>query len=263
MADIAELLEKIKNRGIPRHVVLEVDWVELPPETGGGSPSPLALLSGGLGALQKPLTLRQTVDAIHRAAADPNVVGLIARVQPLLAAPSVVQELREAVAAMRAAGKRTVAYAETFNGTAGYLLASAFERVYLQPAGSLTLLGRSVTTGFYRDALDWAGVQIDLSKRHEYKNAPNIYLERGFTEPHAEATLALLNGLNDQAVAAIAASRGITEDAVRAAMLQAPLPSADAVAAGLVTWPASETRPTRRLWPRRPPRRRCATSGGG
>ncbi len=234
MTDVAALLEKLKNRGVPRGVVLEADWTELPAETGGGTPSPMSLMSGGLEAFNKPLTLRQTVDALHHAAADPNVAALVVRVQPLMTAPSVVQELSDAIGVFRAAGKRTVAYAETFNGTGGYVLASAFETVVLQPAGSLALLGRVATVGFYRDALEWAGVKMDMGKRHEYKNAPNIFLETGFTEPHAEATTALLADLNDQAVTTIAAARAIEESVVRDAMLRGPLSSADALASGLI-----------------------------
>src|SRR5580704_1310941 len=56
-----------------------------------------------------------------------------------------LQEIREAIAEFRASGKLTVAWAETFgeftHGNLPYYLATAFDRIYLQPSGALGLTG--------------------------------------------------------------------------------------------------------------------------
>lgn len=114
-----------RHHGVPDGCILELDLSALPHET--GSLDPVALLSH-LGGARRPLLLRDTVAAIHRAADDDRVAGLIARVQFPATAPGPVQELREAIAAFTA-GKPSLAWAETYPGTLSYYLASAFGEV--------------------------------------------------------------------------------------------------------------------------------------
>jgi protease-4 len=155
-------LELARHRGVLPGTVLEVDWATVPPET--LSQSPLQLVAAGF---QKPLTLRQTVSALDRAGRDERVTGLVARVQPALAPLAVLQELRQAVLAFRATGKRATAWAEAFPGNGSYYLASAFDRVLLQPAGSVGLAGVVASTSFLGDTLPWIGLEPDFGKRHE------------------------------------------------------------------------------------------------
>src|SRR3954452_12603380 len=91
--------------------------------------------------------LRPVLRALHEAGNDPRVVGLVAKVGDTSMSLARAQELRTAVAAFAAGGKPAVAWAETLgesgNATTPYLLASAFETVWLQPSGELNLLGVS------------------------------------------------------------------------------------------------------------------------
>ncbi|MGA9373998.1 MAG: signal peptide peptidase SppA, partial [Mycobacterium sp.] len=76
--DLRAIIRKVdtaRHSGVPNGCVLELDVQAVPPETTGFDP--LALLSAG----GKPMTLRHAVAAIHRAAEDERVAGLIARVQ--------------------------------------------------------------------------------------------------------------------------------------------------------------------------------------
>jgi protease-4 len=233
MAPAAEQLrrqvELARNKGVLPGTVLEVDWATPPPET--FSQSPLQLLAAGF---QKPLTLRQTVAALDRASRDDRVSGLLARVQPTLVPLAVLQELRDAVLAFRAAGKRATAWAEAFPGNGSLYLASAFDRVLLQPAGTVGLVGVSATASFLGDTLPWIGLEPDFAQRHEYKNAVNVFTETGFTDPHREATERLLESQLGQLVAGIAEGRGLTPAQVRALADQGPFEAEEAVAAGLV-----------------------------
>ena len=222
-------LELVRHKGVLPGTVLEVDWATPPPET--FSQSPLQLLAAGF---QKPLTLRQTVAALDRASRDDRISGLLARVQPTLVPLAVLQELRDAVLAFRAAGKRATAWAEAFPGNGSLYLASAFDRVLLQPAGTVGLVGVAATASFLGDTLPWIGLEPDFAQRHEYKNAVNVFTETGFTDPHREATERLLESQLEQLVAGIADGRGLTPAQVRALADQGPFEAEEAAAAGLV-----------------------------
>lgn len=222
-------IELARHKGVMPGTVIEVDWSVAPPET--LTQSPLQLAAAGF---QKPLTLRQTVAALDRASRDDRVTGLVARVQLTMAPLSVLQELRDAVLAFRATGKRAMAWAETFPGNGSFYLASAFDRVLLQPAGSVGLVGLAATASFLGDTLPWIGLEPDFGKRHEYKNAVDILTETGFTEPHREATERLLESQLEQLLAGVAEGRSLEPAAVRALADDGPHEADDAAAAGLI-----------------------------
>jgi protease-4 len=195
-----------------------------------------------LGAVQtrrRPV-FAEVVSAIRRVATEARLTGLVARVggsAPSLG-PAHVQELRDAVLAVRAAGKPTIGFAETFGefgpGTVGYAIGAAFEELWLQPSGDVGLTGISVQTAFVREAVDRLGLQPRIGQRREYKNAPDTVLRDGYSDPHREALDRVVTALTDQLLTGIAADRGVEPAVVRAAVDRAPVGPADAVRVGLV-----------------------------
>jgi protease-4 len=182
-------------------------------------------------------SLRAALDALRAAADDPRVGGLLVTVGgPIGLARA--QEVRDAVAGFRRSGKPAVAWAETFGefgaGTVPYLLASGFDEVWLQPSGGVGLTGVSVEVTFVRGTLDRLGIEPQLGRRHEYKNAVDRLVERGFTEAHREAADRLAASAFEQVLAAVATSRGLPAERVAQLVDRAPLRAADAVEAGLV-----------------------------
>jgi protease-4 len=180
--------------------------------------------------------LRPTLRALHDAAADPQVVGLVAKVGGTLPWAA-MQELRLGVQEFAAGGKPTVAWAESFGevaDTAAYVLATAFDTVWLQPGGSIGLLGVSAETTFLGAALEKLGVQAQFEQRHEYKNAVDTLTRTAFTEPHREALDALTGSLYAEAVDRIAAGRALAAERVRELVDTGPRTAAEARAVGLV-----------------------------
>lgn len=184
------------------------------------------------------MTVRQFVEALHAAADDDNVNALVARVAPVGMGLAQVEELRDAVLAFRESGKPTVAYADTFGelvgGNSAYYLASAFEHVYIQPSGDVGLTGVMVEQPFLAGTLEKIGVEPYFSQRYEYKTAPNLFTESGFTEAGREAYGTFVDSILDHMVATIAEARGLSEDTVRSLMDDGPVFGPEAVEAGLV-----------------------------
>jgi protease IV len=224
---LARRIDTVRHRGVPKGCVLELDLRAAPPETGGLDP--LAIIGAG----GRPLVLREAIAAIHRAADDRRVAGLIARVQFPAAAPGPIQELRAAIAAF-AAVKPSLAWAETYPGTLSYYLASAFNEVWMQPSGTVGLIGFATNALFLRDALDKAGIEAQLVARGEYKSAVNRYTQNRYTDAHREADTRLLESLRGQVWHEVAESRKIDYDALDALADRAPLLREDAVTSGLI-----------------------------
>jgi protease-4 len=181
--------------------------------------------------------LRPTLRALHDAADDRHVVGLIAKVGgtwPWAA----MQELRLGVQAFVASGKPALAWTESFaegaRNMAGYVLATAFDEVWLQPGGEIGLLGVGIETTFLRGALDRLGIEPQFEQRYEYKNAADVLLRTEFTEAHREALERLAESVYGDAVDAIASARGLTSDRVRELIDTGPRTASEAQAVGLV-----------------------------
>lgn len=228
--DLKSLVRKVdtaRHNGVPDGCVLELDLQSAPPESLGFDPFALISLGG------RPLTLRQAVDALHRGAEDDRVAGLIARIQLSAAAPGPVQELRDAIALFGTA-KPTLAWAETYPGTLSYYLASAFGEVWMQPSGTVGLIGFATSALFLRSALDKAGIEAQFVARGEYKSAANLFTQDSYTDAHREADTALIGSLHAQVLHAVAESRHLDTATVDALADQAPLLRDAAVSAKLV-----------------------------
>ena len=220
-------IDTARHHGVPNGCILELDLQSLPPETSGFDP--MAFIAGG----GRPLLLRQAVAAIHRAAEDTRIAGLIARVQLSAAPPGAVQELREAIVAFTAV-KPSLAWAETYPGTLSYYLASAFREVWMQPSGTVGLIGFATNALFLRDALDKAGLQAQFIARGEYKSAANMFTQDRYTEAHREADSRLIESLHNQVWQGIAESRRLDVSALDELADRAPLLRDDALSAALI-----------------------------
>jgi protease-4 len=227
LRSIVRKVDTARHYGVPSGCVLELDLQSAPPEASGFDP--LAALSGA----GKPLLLGEAVAAIHRAAKDDRVAGLIARVELPAIAAGPVQELRAAIAEFSDV-KPAVAWAETYPGTLSYYLASAFTEIWMQPSGTVALVGFATNATFLRDALGKVGIQAQYISRGEYKSAANRFTEGSYTDAHREADRRLIESLHGQVFAAVADSRHLEPAELDALADKAPLLRDDALAGRLV-----------------------------
>ncbi|HEV7734998.1 MAG TPA: signal peptide peptidase SppA [Candidatus Binatia bacterium] len=216
---------------VDAHTVLEIDFdqplVEYVPD------DPVA------GVLQGRMAqVHDVLEALERGATDDRVVALVARVGAAPMGLARIQELRDAVIAFRASGKPAIAYSLSFGefsaGNGSYYLATAFDEIYLQPSGDVGLTGLIVESPFLRGALDKLGVVPRMDHRREYKNAMNIFTEKGFTPAHREAATRVMDSQFGQIVRGIAAARAISEDRLRALIDGGPLSAEQALEAKLL-----------------------------
>jgi len=193
-----------------------------------------------LGAL---LTIRRTrlpdlLDGLKRAKSDDRVRALIVKVGGSRIGLGMTQELRDAVADFRQSGKLTVAWAESFGefvrGNVPYYLATGFDRIYLQPSGTLGLTGVAIERVFLHDALEKLGIDFQSAKRAEYKSAADQLTETGFTGAAREAEARLAESVTEQLAAAIADGRGITADKARDLLRRGPFLPQEALSEGLI-----------------------------
>ncbi len=183
-------------------------------------------------------SLHDFLDAIEAAGTDPRVKGLLARVGDDAFGLAEVQQIRDAITAFRAKGKFAIAFADSFGdfggGTRPYYLASAFDRIWLQPMGSVGLTGLYADATFAKGTLDLLGIAAEFDHRGRYKTAANILTETQMTPPDREQVEDLLSSLGGQVVDGISEGRKLSPPTVRALIDRGPLLADEALAAKLV-----------------------------
>jgi protease IV len=225
----ARLAQLRQRRTAP--LILELDLTEGITETRPTDPVS-ALTSRNRAALSDIL------DGLRRAQDDDRVAALVARLGGKPIGLAAVQELRRAITAFADAGKTTIAWAESFGefsaGNVQYYLATAFEKIWLQPSGDLGLTGIAVERLFLRGVLDKVGADFQVAKRQEFKSAAEQLTETHFSEPSRQATERMTASITEQLVQAIAERRGIGRDKVGELIDAGPYLAARAQAEGLV-----------------------------
>ncbi|RVX44356.1 signal peptide peptidase A [Nonomuraea polychroma] len=227
---IFETVDKLRQRRTAP-LVLELDLTE--GITEGPPTDPLAAVLS-----MRKTRLSDVLSGLRRARQDSRVKALIVKIGTAPLGLAMVQELRQAVIQFRASGKLTVAFAETFGefggGTVPYYLASAFERVYLQPSGDVGLTGVALEQRFLKGALTKLGVGFEAGQRHEYKTAVNTFTQDHMTEPHRESTARIVESVTETMIAGIADGRRLDAGKVRELIDRGPFTAAEARDAGLV-----------------------------
>lgn len=215
---------------LPDRIVLELDF--------NGSIDEAPVVPGLVGLLDEsaPLSLIDYVDAIDRAAADPRVTGLFADLSNLSLALAQAQELRAAVFRFRSVGKTAVAFADSFEsgGNGPYYLASAFDRIWLQPSGMLGLTGLQLEFAFAAGLLDRVGLRAEFEKRYEYKGAASAVTESRMPPALRENMSRVAESLFGQVVSGIATARRLGGGAVQAVVDRGPLLARESVTNGLI-----------------------------
>jgi protease IV len=216
----------------PASIVLTIDFNH--PIVEQNDPSPFNLAMD-----DEPMVLLDVLSAIDHAAQDSHVKGIAARFgtkQPSLAQ---AQEIRAALARIRASGKFTYAYGTDFGefclGNRAYFLASAFENIWLQPVGTVSLTGVSLQSPFAKAALDKIGVVADFMQREEYKSFMEIGQRENFSPLVKAEMQTMIDNLSDQIAGGIASSRKWDIDRVKGLMARGPYTDEEAVQEGLVT----------------------------
>jgi len=173
--------------------------------------------------------------ALRKAAVDERIAGVLIRPLALATGYAKVQELHGAILRFKedSGGKPVTCWMEAA-GNKEYLLATACDKIYMAPEGFFLVNGMHLSITFYKGTLDKIGVEAEFARAGKYKSAIEPLTSEQMSEPFREMMEELADSLYDGFVEAIATSRNLTPDEVRALIDDPPLTSAGAVRAGLI-----------------------------
>ena len=143
------------------------------------------------------------------------------------------REVERAIARVRAAGKRITCYLENA-GIGAYQIAAQCDLVLLADMGGVDLRSPAMNVMHFKDALDLAGVQVEVTRVGEFKGAVEPYMLPTMSSHLREHYRAMLTSMNGDVVRRIAEGRDLTQNKVRALQEQRMFTAEEALREGLV-----------------------------
>ena len=186
----------------------------------------------------RQLSLLKVLRTLEAAAVDDRIEGIYLRMNGTggVTGTALIEELREAIELFKQSGKFVVAYNETYS-QGQYYLASAADRIYLQPEGGMDWSGLSTSLMFYKGLFDKLDLKAEVFRPTvcKYKSAVEPYILDRMSEANREQMQALVDSMWGTIAEAVAASRGIDVERLNeiADKLQVTLPE-DALKYGFV-----------------------------
>lgn len=161
------------------------------------------------------LGLDNMLSAIKKAKDNDKIKGIYIEAGILQAGYATMQEIRNALLDFRKKGKWIVAYGDTYTqGT--YYIASAADKVYLNPKGMIDWHGLGAQPQFYKDLMAKFGVRYQVVKVGTYKSFTETYTEDKMSDANRTQVSAYINGTWNNICKAVSESRKISTDSLNA-----------------------------------------------
>ena len=182
---------------------------------------------------RRSLAFAEYLIALYRAAQDESIDAIAITLGTHSLSLAHLQELRAAMLACRASGKRVLASLSAPTNK-NYYLATAADEIIAAPGAVLGLIGLRVEQSFYAGSLEQVGVTIDHERIGAFKSAPEMFTRRDPSPENQAMVDRLLDSLYAIFVRDIAVARRISETRARELIDAGPMSSEAAKDAGLV-----------------------------
>lgn len=155
--------------------------------------------------------LNRILAAIENAADDSNIEGIYVRSDMFSAGFSTSKEIRDALIRFKDSGKFVIAYADTYSQK-GYYIATAADKVYMNPLGMLDLHGLASSTMYLKNTLEKVGIEMTVVKHGKYKSAVEPFTANKMSKESKEQTTQLLDVIWGIYCDEVGESRGLNND---------------------------------------------------
>jgi protease IV len=183
---------------------------------------------------QRPRTaLLDVLEALRSAGRDPGTAALFLTLDGLGVGWSRLTSVRRAILEFRSKGKPVYCFMES-GGNAEYYVATACDRIFVAPAGSLHVVGLHAQVFFLREVLERYGLQPELFAVGEYKSAGEMFTRDNMSGPSREQLEALLDDYYEEFCRALSERGALSREEVTERINAGPYTARGAAAQGLI-----------------------------
>lgn len=177
-----------------------------------GDQNPLA----GLNLFNMTLTpapgLNEILHNIEKASTDSKIKGILIENGLLPSGWATTEEIREALKKFRESGKFVISYTDYILTQECYYLATAADKIYINPGSMIDFKGLSSEVMFYKKALEKIGVEVQVIRHGKFKGAVEPFILDKLSDENRTQIKDYAGSLWNQVIADISESRDIPAD---------------------------------------------------
>ena len=162
---------------------------------------------------EEVLGLPEVLNAINKAAQNPNIEGIKLRSDYITAGWAQTRSIRNALQNFKKQGKFIYSYADILTQK-GYYLASVADSIVLNPVGVFELKGLASEVLYYKDFQDEYGVKMEVVRLCKYKSAVEPYLDNEMSAANRFQIQSLLFDLWETLKNEIAVDRDLSPEVI-------------------------------------------------
>lgn len=166
------------------------------------------------GAGDATISLLQFKQVIKSAASDSKIAGVYLDISVFMSGFATAKEIRESLLEFRKSGKWVIAYSEVMTESA-YYIASAADKVYLNPEGDLEFNGLAVEVSFFKKLFDKLEIKPEIFRVGDFKSAVEPFMLDKMSDANRLQLNELIEGINNEMIKEIAVSRNIEESKLK------------------------------------------------
>jgi protease IV len=173
---------------------------------------PLSELFPGAG--DQSIGLIQLKQAIKYAKSDDKIKGIYLNISYLQAGISTVDEIRESLLDFKSSGKWIVAYSDLYTEGA-YYLATAADKVYLNPNGQIEFNGLASEVLFFKKMFDKLEIKPQVFRVGDFKSAVEPFLRDNLSEENKLQLNSMLNSIYSEMLNQVSEARKMPKDKLK------------------------------------------------
>jgi protease-4 len=181
----------------------------------------------------RPATVSEIWSLLQRASGDSRIAAVVLMPQDLTAGWGKLEQIRESLLAFKKSGKPLVAMLRG-PGTREYYLATAADRIYMEPEDLLDVKGLRAEAMYFRKTLDKLGVQVEIQRVGKYKDFGDMFTRTSMSPDTKDVLNSVLDVLYGDLLKTIADSRKQSVEQVRTTLDDGPFLPKQALQKGLV-----------------------------
>lgn len=167
-----------------------------------------------LGSDIQKVGLLKLKETIRYAQSDPKIEGIFLNVSYPMSGFAALEEIRQSILEFRESGKWVVAYADVMSEPA-YYLASAADKVYLNPQGEVEFNGLTVEISFFKRLFEKLEIKPEVFRVGDFKSAVEPFLLEKMSPENRTQLTELINSIYDHVLEGISATRNVPKEKLR------------------------------------------------
>jgi len=153
--------------------------------------------------------LNEILNNIEKASADNKIKGILIENGLMPSGWATVEEIREALLKFREHGKFVISYSDYVLTQECYYLATAADKIYINPGSMVEFKGLSSDVMFYKKALEKIGVEVQVTRHGKFKGAVEPFILDKLSDENRTQIKAYAGSLWNQVIEDISKSRNI------------------------------------------------------